>query len=346
MTRTLIVCPGRGSYTSSTQGWIGKYGAFAQEWITQADASRVARDEVPLTELDQAERFDPQAMLKGSGAAGLTFLSSACDLARLDRSSVEPVAVIGNSMGWYTALFAAGALDFEDAHRLVETMGGMQEHGSGSQIVYPLVNDDWRPAPELERLVEEALEETGALWSIRLGGMAVLAGETAQLDALDALLPVRKLGRTSYPYRLTFHAAYHTPLMAEASRLGRERLADLQWRSPEVTLIDGAGRVARPGVSDPEEIAAYTLGHQVVEPYDFTRSLVVALRSFAPEQLLLLGPGSSLGGSVAQTLISIGWQGLSCREDFDERQRSDQPLVIALDRSEQAARVVMDPARA
>ena len=96
-------------------------------------------------------------------------------------------------------------------------------------------------------------------------------------------------------------------------------------------------------MADPAELQAYTLGQQVVETYDFTRSLEVALKSFAPEQLLLLGPGSSLGGAVAQILISMGWQGLSCRQDFDERQASDSPLVIALDRSEQASRVVLSP---
>lgn len=343
MTRTLIVCPGRGSYTSSTHGWIGRHGAYAQEWIARADANRSARGETPLTELDRAERFDPKAMLMGSGAAGLTFLSTACDLARLDDDAVEPVAVIGNSMGWYTALFVAGALGFDDSHRLVETMGGMQEHGSGSQVLYPTVGADWRPDSQLLERIEDALLETGARWSIRLGGIAVLAGEIEALEALERLLPTVQLGRTSYPYRLTFHAAYHTPLMAEASRLGQERLGDLGWESPTVSLVDGAGRIYRPGVADPAELQAYTLGHQVVETYDFTRSLEVALKSFAPEQLLLLGPGSSLGGAVAQILISMGWQGLSCRQDFDERQASDSPLVIALDRSEQASRVVLSP---
>ncbi len=346
MTRALIVCPGRGSYTSSTHGWIERNGAYAREWIALADASRTARGETPLTELDRAERFDPKAMLMGSGAAGLTFLSSACDLARLDREAVEPVAVIGNSMGWYTALFVAGSLGFEDALRLVETMGGMQEHGSGSQLLYPTVGDDWRPDPGMMNRIEDALAETGARWSIRLGGIAVLAGELEALEALEALLPTVQMGRASYPYRLTFHAAYHTPLMAEASRRGHELLSDLSWGSPSVSLVDGAGRIYRPGVAEPAGIHAYTLGQQVVETYDFTRSLVVALRSFAPDQLLLLGPGSSLGGAVAQTLISIGWRGLSCREDFDERQASDQPLVIALDRLEQANRVVRDPATA
>ena len=343
MTRTLIVCPGRGSYTSSTHGWIGRHGAYAQGWIAQADGDRSARGQRTLSELDQADRFDPKAMLMGSGAAGLTFLSTACDLARLDKDAVEPVAVIGNSMGWYSALFVSGALGFGDAHRLVETMGGMQEHGSGSQVLYPTVGADWRPDAQLLARIEDALKQTGARWSIRLGGVAVLAGELEALEALETLLPTVQLGRTSYPYRLTFHAAYHTPLMAEASRLGQELLSDLGWRSPRVSLVDGAGRLHRPGVADPAEIQAYTLGPQVVETYDFTRSLEVALKSFAPEQLLLLGPGSSLGGAVAQTLIAMGWQGLSCRQEFDERQASESPLVIALDRSEQARRAVMSP---
>jgi acyl transferase domain-containing protein len=284
-------------------------------------------------------------MLSGSNAAGLTFLSSVCDLARLDPERVEPVAVLGNSMGWYTALYAAGALGFDDGLELIETMGGMQRHGSGSQLIYPLVDEQWRVDAQVVARVETALAETGALWSIRLGGLAVLAGTDDALDALEAALPTLQLGRTSYPYRLKAHAAYHTPLMTEASRRGQAALAGLAWGSPTTSLVDGTGRVHRPGVASPAALRAYTLGAQVVETFDFTRSLEVALKAFGPEQILLLGPGASLGGAVAQVLIALGWQGLTCRADFDARQASDAPLVISLDREEQAARVIRDPSR-
>jgi acyl transferase domain-containing protein len=343
MTRTLIVCPGRGSYTSSTHGWIGRFGAFAPDEISRADARRAARGESTLSDLDGAARFDAKTMLSGANAAGLTFLSSVADLARLDPEKVEPVAVLGNSMGWYTALYAAGALDFDDGLELIETMGGMQSHGSGSQLVYPLVDEKWCADVEALERVEQALAKTGALWSIRLGGLAVLAGPDDVLDALESALPTVQLGRTSYPYRLKAHAAYHTPLMADASRRGQKALAGLGWRTPTASLIDGTGRIHRPGVASPRDLQAYTLGAQVVETFDFTRALEVGLKAFGPEQLLLLGPGASLGGAVAQVLIANRWQGLTCRAELDARQASDSPLVISLGREEQAAQVVRDP---
>jgi len=339
VTRTLLVCPGRGSYTSSTQGWVTRHGSYAQDLIAAADARRASRGEEALSDLDQADRFDARKMLVGANAAGLTFLSTACDLRRL-REEVEPVAVIGNSMGWYSALYAAGALAFEDALEVVETMGGMQGLGSGSQLLYPLVDEQWRASDAARHAVEQALVETGCRWSIRLGGIAVLAGESEAIEALERALPTAQLGRTSYPYRLTFHAAYHTPLMRAASERGFELLSDRAWASPSVSLVDGAGRVHRPGIASPREILDYTLGCQVTDTFDFTGCLEVALRSFAPEQIVLLGPGSSLGGAVAQILIGLRWRGIESRADFDAMQRSESPLIISLDRADQAALVV------
>ena len=49
-----------------------------------------------------------------------------CLVSMLDAERIadehEVVVVVGNSMGWYTALAASGALDFDDGFRLVQEM--------------------------------------------------------------------------------------------------------------------------------------------------------------------------------------------------------------------------------
>ena len=66
--------------------------------------------------------------------------------------------------------------------------------------------------------------------------------------------------------------------------------------------MDGRGHVWWPGSATPAELRAYTLGHQVVEPYDFPAAIRTAAREFAPDLFIITGPGTTLGGAVAQAL--------------------------------------------
>ena len=43
--------------------------------------------------------------------------------------------------------------------------------------------------------------------------------------------------------------------------------------------------------------------HQVIKSYDFSSSVIVALKEFCPDNIILLGPGNTLGSAVAQILI-------------------------------------------
>jgi [acyl-carrier-protein] S-malonyltransferase len=88
----------------------------------------------------------------------------------------------------------------------------------------------------------------------------------------------------------------------------------------------------------PSAIRAYTLGAQVVQPFDFTAAIRVAARTFAPDVFIIPGPGTTLGGAVAQALISINWRGLSSKADFQNRQKTD-PIVLSMGRAEDRIRV-------
>jgi len=52
------------------------------------------------------------------------------------------------------------------------------------------------------------------------------------------------------------------------------------------------------------------------------------------------GPGDSLGGPVGQILVAERWRGVRDRADFLAIQASDRPIVLAMHRPEQRARVV------
>jgi [acyl-carrier-protein] S-malonyltransferase len=196
-------------------------------------------------------------------------------------------------------------------------------------VLYPLTDEDWNPAPELERAVDQALATVpGAEWSIHLGGFAVLAaGEDGVKPLLAALPPVQR-GERTFPTQLPLHSAFHTSHLAATSERARAELADLPFRSPDVPLVDGRGHVFRPVWADPAELVDYTLGHQVVRPYDFTTSLRTALRHCGPDVVVALGPGNALGGPIARTLVAEGWNGLRTKATFETRQKAS-PLLLS-----------------
>jgi hypothetical protein len=127
--------------------------------------------------------------------------------------------------------------------------------------------------------------------------------------------------------------------MAATGERARAELADLPLGSPAVTLIGGDGAVHRPWAS-PAALWSYTLGAQIVEPFDFARAIATAVGELGPDVIVLPGPGDSLGSAIAQVLIARRWRGLRDRADFVAMQSSDRPVVLAMHRPEQRARVV------
>ena len=96
-------------------------------------------------------------------------------------------------------------------------------------------------------------------------------------------------------------------------------LADLPagwFGAPDVPMVDGRGHIWRPFASNAEALRRYTFATQILETYDFTRAVQVAVREYAPDRIILLGPGDTLGGAIAQALIAIEWRGPALEAGF------------------------------
>lgn len=342
MTKTaVVICPGRGTYNKSELGYINKNHKSCAGFMSVFDEIRQKAGQQPVSALDSAAAFDAKVHTRGDNASALIYTASYLDTTVIDKR-YEVVGVTGNSMGWYTALAVAGAATASGAFEIVNTMGTlMQEHLIGGQTLYPFVDQDWQQIPgkraALLQIVEDIAQEPAheLALSIDLGGMLVVAGNDAGLSAFEArVTPVQ--GR--YPMRLLNHAAFHTELQMPVAVAGRAVLPDALFRSPRIPLVDGAGTVWYPDAVTPSAIRAYTLGAQVVQPFDFTAAIRVAARTFAPDVFIIPGPGTTLGGAVAQALISINWRGLSSKADFQNRQKTD-PIVLSMGRAEDRIRV-------
>lgn len=336
----VVIFPGRGAYGKEELGFLARHHADKTGFIAGVDAWRARHGRERVSALDGRKTYAAATHASSLNASALIYACALADFADIDRDRYEIVAVCGNSLGWYLALAAGGALSAENAIRLVDTMGALMESsGVGGQIVYPLVDEDWRPSRAREEAVADALHagrlQGRAYLSIRLGGMAVLAGDAAGAAAMEKSLPPAE-GR--YPFRLARHAAFHTPLLAHVSQAAFGELEEALFQRPRTPMIDGRGAVWSPHASDLAALYQYTLGTQIVETYDFSKSVEVALKEFAPDRLILAGPGSTLGAPVAQELIRWRWRGLASKADFIARQQED-PFLLAMGREEQRALV-------
>ncbi len=331
--RAVVVFPGRGSYGAAELGYLKQHHSGRQDLVDQLAGVVTQRGADDPRELDTLTKFSPAKHLPGRNASNLIYTCAMADFAAIDRDRFDIAAVCGNSLGWYLTLAAGGALSLPDGATLVDTMGGMMEReGVGGQILYPLTGEDWRADADLIALVQSAIAETdNAFLSIKLGGIVVIAGDDAAVSALMKRLPPRD---DRFPLRLPKHAAFHTPLLANIAAKAQSELPASLFAAPSIPMIDGRGAIWRSGTHSAAQLHSYTLDTQIVETYDFSQSIAVALKEFAPDRVILAGPGGSLGPPLAHIMIEHSWLGITDRDTFTAQQQDD-PFVIAMGRSDQ-----------
>ncbi|MCS5625551.1 MAG: ACP S-malonyltransferase [Candidatus Marinimicrobia bacterium] len=328
--RIVVICPGRGTYTRETSGYLAAFGASAKSHISYMDEQRKIAENSTLTELDSMQ-FRAKIHMAGEHASPLIYACSLADFLSIDQNKYEVVAITGNSMGWYSALALSGALTHENAYALIDTMGSMMKGGiMGGQIIYSLVDDNWHIDDAKKASVLTEIKNVGAHVSIFLGGYLVIGGEQSALDILLKTLPAKD----NYPLQLPFHAAFHTPLLESISRKAFGLLPQSIFQKPVVPLVDGRGEIWSPFSTEIKDLHRYTLGHQVTHAYDFSTSITAAMKEFCPDKLVLLGPGNSLGGAIGQIMIQNNWLDVDSKKSFSSRQKNN-PYLISMGMEEQ-----------
>jgi len=341
--RALIICPGRGTYNKEDLGYLQRLHPDKVDIVNTIDAYRKKKRQVSVHDLDSADQFSMRTHTAGENASALIYACAISDFQSINKDEYEVVAVTGNSMGWYIALAASGALNPQAAIELINTMGSMMTKGViGGQMIYPITDENWVLDQSALDITEHAVAEVNKVLgcevyvSIKLGGYVVFGGNKKGLKTLEQSLPKVQ---DRYPMNLFNHAAFHTPLLRETSVKAKALLPASLFTAPKLPLIDGLGQIWQPYSCDAQELYNYTLGTQVTDTYDFTKAIEVAVKEFAPEKLIVLGPGATLGGAVAQSLIQHRWQGMRNKKDFIAIQKTD-PYLLAMGLKEQRKMVI------
>ncbi|WP_244203802.1 type I polyketide synthase [Streptomyces albovinaceus] len=202
-----------------------------------------------------------------------------------ERLGVTPARVAGHSVGAYAALSVAGALDTEDAMRLVCGRGRlMQERSAPGAMVSVFV-------PRVR--VRELLAAVPGLELAVVNGAThqVLGGSPEAVDAVRALLAARG---EAYEV-LTVDRAFHTALLDAALEEFRVLADKTEPRPLHTEFIDGIDGTVRPAGWRPD--AAYLVA-QARRTADFA----AVMAKLGPAPLLLeLGPSAVLTGLVRRT---------------------------------------------
>ena len=209
----------------------------------------------------------------------------------------EPLIVAGHSLGEYTALVAAGALELEDAVRLVRFRAqAMQEAvpvGVGSMAAILGLPDETVRQVCSEAAQGEVVEPV----NFNAPSQVVIAGHSGAVERACEI--AKRLGaKRAVP--LTVSAPFHSSLLQPASDRLRERLAQATLKKPRIDLINNVDVSIE---SEPVRIAD-ALARQAARPVRWADS-VRKMSDLGVTHVVECGPGRVLSGLTKRIVPSL-----------------------------------------
>jgi [acyl-carrier-protein] S-malonyltransferase len=278
-----FVFPGQGSQSPGMQADLAaRYPAVEQ---TYAEASEVLGYDL----WQFVQEGDGEALSKTTVTQPAMLAAGvAAYRAWLAAGGPPPAQAAGHSLGEYSALVAAGAVEFPAAMRIVkrrsELMQGAVPLGAGAMAAVLGLDDD---------AVHRVCAEAGGVAepvNFNAPGQVVIAGET---DAIERAIELAKQAGARRALPLPVSVPAHSSLMHPAGESLAETLAETEFEDPSYPVISAA--TGRP-YADAADISA-ALSAQVYSPVlwvDTVRTLI----DNGATRVVECGPGKVLAGLV------------------------------------------------
>ncbi len=204
------------------------------------------------------------------------------------KGGAMPAAMAGHSLGEYTALVCADALDFKTAVSLVRFRGQAMQSavpaGQGAMAAILGLDD----ADVIAGCADAAQGEVVQAANFNSPGQVVIAG---QKTAVDRAIDVLKAKGAKRALLLPVSAPSHTELMRPAAQRMAERLQEISFATPVVPVYTTVG--VKPQ-GDAASIRA-CMFEQLVGPVRWTEIVQMLLKS-GVTQIVECGPGKILTG--------------------------------------------------
>ncbi len=198
-------------------------------------------------------------------------------------------ATAGLSLGEFTALTAAGAMNFEDGLRVVRQRGRfMQEACEATRGgMAAVIGLDEAPT-------REVCAEVGVtLANLNCPGQIVISGEA---DKIAKAVELAKAKGAKRAIALPVAGAYHSPLMAGAQPKLQAELAKIKIVPPAVPVISNV--TGQPHESNRQDACA-TISARLVEQVTSSVLWEKSMRTLLAQgftRFIELGPGTALSG--------------------------------------------------
>lgn len=282
----VFLFPGQGSQSQGMLAELIATEAIVADTFTEAsdvlgyDMSALVLEDAE-GKLDQTEYTQP-ALLTASTA-----------LVRLwtKRGGSMPGQVAGHSLGEYSALVAAGSLDFADAVALVafrgQAMSKAVPTGVGKMAAIIGLEDE-----QIVALCKQASENHSKVWAANFNcpGQLVVAGHA---EATERLMVLAKEAGAKRALPLAVSAPSHTPLMQDAADAMAEKLSGVTVNRPVCPVWSNARAVTLTASTDIRD----ALVEQLVSPVRWTET-IQQLSGQGITQTVEMGPGKVLSGLV------------------------------------------------
>ncbi|MCY4257488.1 MAG: ACP S-malonyltransferase [bacterium] len=275
--------PGQGSQKAGMgSDWVDH-----PSWELVAEASQAANRDIAHLLLNA----DDEELRQTRNSQLATFMVSMIALDATGRVGIDTACHAGHSLGEYSALVAAGVIDFVDGVRLVTERGeamqiaAEEQHGTMAAI---MGLDD--------NLVEQACQQTqGEVWvaNYNAPGQVVIAGVPDIVDAASQI--ARELGAKRVVH-LPVGGAFHTPFMASARERLKKIISQTEFRAPDHPVYANVDANAHSGASEWPEL----LSSQLTSPVRWRQSLH-NMCDAGYSTFVEIGPGAVLTGTVKRT---------------------------------------------
>jgi [acyl-carrier-protein] S-malonyltransferase len=199
-----------------------------------------------------------------------------------------PGALAGHSLGEWSALVCAGAVDFADAVNIVRARGAFMQQavpvGVGAMAAIMGIDDDI----VVDACRQAAQQQIVAAVNFNAPGQVVIAGDA---DAVARAVAICKKAGAKRAVELPVSAPFHTSLMRPAADNLAELIEQTNFSAPQIPVIHNVHAQAE---DKPQAIKSLML-EQIYKPVLWV-DCVNGLAARGAEILIECGPGRVLNG--------------------------------------------------
>jgi len=298
-----VVFPGQGSQFVGMGKDIYESNAKAKELFDRAESIvpglKKVMFEGPEEELKKTDFTQPAIFVH----------SISLYEASKERLGGKAAYLAGHSLGEYSALYAAGALDFETAVKLVRKRGALMQDAS-SKTKGSMAAVLGLDKAKIEELCEKVKGE-GYLAPANFNspGQVVVSGDTAAVEAGEII--AKELGAKRY-IKLIVAGAFHSNIMQPAADGLKEAINGFDIKDAQVPVV---ANVSASEVKTADEIKEL-LVKQVVSPVLWVDS-VEYMKSKGVDTFIETGPGGVLAGLIKKIDRSVKIYNIGKAEDIE-----------------------------